>query len=333
MTNAVDVLRITTLLLVMATASGCQWYKTVTFTPAELSGKTDGVKFELVYYKDGMPQTAATSSTVSLATSIDSKVVIKPEIKNSFTKRLSESCKVTVDKRPEIPAAAIPLIAAAGKLAFDAGADYLAERVRAIQEKAKATYAARLVMDTKPFDFVVENQGKRQEVKECLIAYRYRAIGKEPTVQNVPGMIMIFELQKLTNTFYLAPIFLWVGDSVAETSSKDPTLDLSVAVAARVAESSQGKISMKSVVESTFKFSINSLGSGPTIDCAILTCKMFSELTTSAAGNATGATISVAVVETGSHASMLDKAQAELQAFKTAVGPAAKDALAKELTP
>ena len=121
MTNHVDAFRITTLLLVMATASGCQWYKTVTFTPAELSGKTDGVKFELVYYKDGIPQTAATSSTVSLATSIDSKVIIKPEIKNSFTKRLSESCKVTVDKRPEIPAAAIPLIAAAGKLAFDAG--------------------------------------------------------------------------------------------------------------------------------------------------------------------------------------------------------------------
>jgi hypothetical protein len=287
--------------------SGCETINALRFTPATSSGTIANQEITVGYLTDLATETS--SSNIPLTP------VASPELKEA-----AKSCLGETRPAPEFPVSVIPLAAAGGQLVFQLATDALAARVKAVRDRAQRTYQGQATVDTS----VLRHDSSR----ECFVLTRTTIdpASKEPKAL---GLALLLRKEVHGDTITLVPTYLEVENTMAETGAAPvPRIDLSVAMIVKGLvegpgkEGNSGKLSVAPVAEARFPFPGIGIGEKPLICRVGEKCRPESEVIAPLSSTKRGATITIAVVETGSGFGNVDTALAEIKALQTALGPA-----------
>lgn len=302
---------------VLAVAS-CTLLSGCTFTKAAHSGeKKQPISFYL------LPQTTPDSSHTKNtpgAILVEDYIDNDKELKDLLDTR---SCRLRGQKA--LPAAAIPVIIAAGKLAFDLYMDAQIRKQEQIKKAAQSSYSERLIVS-----------GEDLRKHSCLLLFR----GLTDKTADLVAVLQLISTS--SKAFQIQPLYIRARNAVAVTgegeSGKAPSINISIAVSVKALVSKPlGVTSLYPIGEGAV--SVPNVEIGPEAHAYICTPASANELTKPVCptsdlvaypeGDAPSS-ITVAVTETGNVGMDLDQNTAELRAIKEALGPVMKDTL-KEL--
>lgn len=218
-------------------------------------------------------------------------------------------------------------VPAVAKLAFDAGAAWLADYVDRIKKKSTNTYSARLKIDTAEF-----------KPGRCLVIGRLSEKDESGLSKKLDSLVVVKIHQEKVGdeAIYLRPIFAWAQNSVAltkcasncmgENSLKHGRIGISTAIViSGVVPDSASVYQTRQLATGVVSFPEVDLGGGGTLvggdnffsneyslDSDLMPAKYSGK----------NLQVSVSVTESGNIAGDFDKAAAEIAAIKGALGPA-----------
>ncbi|MFJ7106762.1 hypothetical protein ACIQU2_03860 [Pseudomonas sp. NPDC098740] len=261
--------------------------------------------------------------------------ISKTKVPSSYLAAAEKLCTYRdAPDRPTKPAGAFgveiwaPVIA---KLAFDAGADWLADYVARIKKKSSSNYSARLKINADNF-----LPGR------CLMIGRF---ADEPSFKKELDSLVIVKIHKEKDddeVIYLRPVFAWAKNSIALTkctkncaatnSEKNGSIGISVAIvvfgvvpdATSVPQTRQFATGVVSFPEVELGGDGTLIGNNPLVKESPPDSELMP-----AHYSGKNLQISVSVTEAGNIAGDFDKAAAETAAIKGALGPAVEAQVSK----
>lgn len=238
--------------------------------------------------------------------------VLSPVIENCVSKRNGGLF---------IGPALVPLVIAGGKLAFDLYTDNLKGKIENLKRSAVRPYDVGLIMARGALD------------NEACIGIVRKSKDKEDF-----GLVLILKLttwepQLLArgpkpDAFYLSPVFLWVGNTGAVTAKpsgqeKGAQIDMSIAVAVKMISRVKDAPALAELGQGVIDLPHVQLEGAPS--CIVKRCDR-SSLIPLPDGHGS-VEIRVGWTEIGDVGFDVDRAAAETEAIKAAIGPAVENVL------
>lgn len=296
--------------------SGCSFLSGQNFKESEHSRFKQGPVFVALVSKQSTETSTETPEEKSVAAYLTNDAALNDEIQKNCLEGVRQPRPGKVPL--VLPAVAVPIVLALGKLAFDSVVDTQIKAQEQLKKDAQSSYSGRLIIS-----------GKKLREYSCALIFR------DVTDKSVSFVALTKLSSQSEKAFQIQPVYIKANNSLVVTeegADKSPaSINVSIAVSTKaLGKQTSGVTSLALAGEGVI--SIPNIHIGP--DVKPYNCDKncpTSDLVAYPEGNDDPSSITFSVTETGKIGFDIDQSAAELKAIKEALGPALKESLKEVL--